>query len=118
MIKNIEEMHIWQLSRVLVNEIYDLMKDCKDWGFRNQIQRAAISIMNNIAEGFESGSNGKFIYYLKISRGSCSEVNSMLFLCEDFKLCDIKKRIKMQDTIKLISSGCFNLIKSLERKRD
>ena len=107
-------MYIWRLSRILVNEIYDLMRDYKDWGFRNQIQRAVISVMNNIAEGLDSGSSRKFIFYLKVSRGSCSEVYSMLFLCEDFKICDTKKRIKLQNQIKLISAGCTKLINSLE----
>ena len=65
--RSIENLYIWQLSRNVVNDIYNLMKDCKDYGFKDQIQRAAISIMNNIAEGFDSGSDKKFISYLNIS---------------------------------------------------
>ena len=58
--RSIENLYIWQLSRNIVNDIYNLMKDCKDYGFKDQIQRAAISIMNNIAEGFDSGSDPKY----------------------------------------------------------
>ena len=115
MIKDIENMYIWKMSRILVNDIYTMMNNCKDWGFRNQIQRAAVSIMNNIAEGFDSGSDRKFIYYLNVSRGSCSEINSMLYLCEDFMICDAENRIKLQNLTKLISAGCLRLIKSLEK---
>lgn len=111
--RSIENLYIWQLSRNIVNDIYNLMKDCKDYGFKDQIQRAAISIMNNIAEGFDSGSDKKFTSYLNISRGSCSEVNSMLYLCEDFKICNKKERISLQNKIKIISSGCIKMIKSL-----
>ena len=50
--RNFESLRVWQNARVFVNEIYDLMAENKDWGFRDQIQRASVSIMNNIAEGF------------------------------------------------------------------
>lgn len=63
------------------------MKDNCDYGFKDQIQRVAVSIMNNIAEGFESGPDAKFINFLNIAKGSCSEVKSMLYLCEDLDYC-------------------------------
>ena len=65
--RNFEELRVWQDARILVNDIYKMMSDCKDYGFKDQIQRAAVSIMNNIAEGSESGSDPLFIRYLKIS---------------------------------------------------
>ena len=52
--RNFESLNVWQNARIFVNAIYDLMANNKDWGFRDQIQRAAVSIMNNIAEGYES----------------------------------------------------------------
>ncbi|MBO4611899.1 MAG: four helix bundle protein [Bacteroidaceae bacterium] len=55
--REFESLRVWQNARVFVNAIYDLMADNKDWSFRDQIQRAAVSIMNNIAEGYESGSD-------------------------------------------------------------
>ena len=116
MIKSIEEMYIWHMSRDLVNEIYKMMSVCSDYGFRDQIQRAAISIMNNIAEGFDSGSVGRFVFHLKVSRGSCAEVDSMLYLCEDFNLCDEYKRIELQNKIKHISSGCLKIINGYKRE--
>ena len=117
MSRSIENLYIWQLSRNIVYDIYNLMKDCKDYGFKDQIQRAAISIMNNIAEGFDSGSDKKFISYLNISRGSCSEVNSMLYLCEDFKYCSENERLSMQSRTKQISVGIARLIKYLSTNK-
>lgn len=111
--RSIENLYIWQMARNVVNDIYNMMDSYKDYGFKEQLQRASISIMNNIAEGFDSGSDKKFISYLNISRGSCSEVNSMLYLCEDLKICDKEQRISIQNKIKIISSGCIKLIKSL-----
>ena len=111
--RSIENLYIWQMARNVVNDIYNMMDSYKDYGFKEQLQRASISIMNNIAEGVDSGSDKKFISYLNISRGSCSEVNSMLYLCEDLKICDKEQRISIQNKIKIISSGCIKLIKSL-----
>ena len=53
--RSFEGLRVWQQSRTFVNSIYDIMEQVKDYGFRDQIQRAAVSIMNNIAEGAESG---------------------------------------------------------------
>ena len=102
------------MARNVINDIYKMMESYKDYGFKDQIQRASISIMNNIAEGFDSGSDKKFISYLNISRASCSEVNSMLYLCEDFKICEKEKRVSLQNQIKVISSGCIKMIKRLK----
>ena len=82
-----ESLRVWQNARDFVNSIYDLMDDNKNYGFRDQIQRAAVSIMNNIAEGFESDTDAKYINFLNIAKGSCSEVRSMLYVCLDRKYC-------------------------------
>ena len=115
--RNIENLYIWQESRSVVNDIYTLMKDCRDFGFKDQIQRASISIMNNIAEGTESGSDAKYINFLNISRGSCSEVHSMLYLCEDFKICSQEERIKIQTKVKLLSVGIVNLVNYISKNK-
>ena len=114
--RSIENLFIWIESRAVVNDIYTMMNVCKDYSFKDQLQRAAISIMNNIAEGAESGSDAKFISFLKIARGSCSEVRSMLYLCEDFNYCNKEERIIIQNRIKTITVGAFKLIKNLSNK--
>lgn len=114
----IENLFIWNEARVVVNCVYKMMKRCNDYGFKDQIQRAAVSIMNNIAEGAESGSDAKFVYFLNISRGSCSEVRSMLYLCEDFNYCSKEERIELQNRIKQISAGIVKLKYSLKNRKD
>ena len=116
--RTIENLYIWQESRSVVNDIYTLMKDCRDIGFKDQIQRASISIMNNIAEGTESGSDAKYINFLNISRGSCSEVHSMLYLCEDFMICSQEERIKIQTKVKLLSVGIVNLVNYISKNKN
>ena len=114
MARTFDSLFIWQKSRELVNSVYKMMETYRDWGFRDQIQRASISIMNNIAEGFDSGSSAKFINFLNIAKGSCSEVRSMLFLCEDLHLCSESERIALQATTKQINTGIAKMIDHLK----
>ena len=95
-----------------------MLSTCKDWGFRDQIQRAAVSIMNNIAEGFDSGSDAKFINYLNISKGSCSEVRSMLYLCEDFGYCSAEEREGIQNAVKRITTGIVKLSGAIQNEEN
>ena len=110
-----ENLRVWQQSRTFVNRIYDIMEPVKDYGFRDQIQRAAVSIMNNIAEGAESGSDAKYINFLQISRGSCSEVRSMLYLCIDHKIIDQKTFDTLKTEAISISNQIFRLIESIAK---
>lgn len=114
--RGIENLYIWQESRKFVNAIYNMMETCKDWGFKDQIQRASVSIMNNIAEGMESGSDAKFINFLNIAKGNCSEVRSMLYLCEDLSFCTSEERTSLQSQLKQISSGIVHMIDKLNKK--
>ena len=85
-IKNFEELISWQKSRELAGYVYKLTRQEKfprDFGLRDQIQRAASSVMHNIAEGFESGSDPEFVRFLKMARRSAGEVQSQLYLALD-----------------------------------
>lgn len=87
-IERFEDLQSWQKARQLTNLIYDLTehpKFARDFRLNNQIQGAAGSVMHNIAEGFDSGTNTEFIRFLKISRRSASEVQSELYLALDRK---------------------------------
>ncbi len=113
--RGFENLRVWQQSRIFVNSIYDIMEEIKDYGFRDQIQRAAVSIMNNIAEGAESGSDAKSVNFLQISRGSCSEVRSMLYLCLDRNIIDQDTFEKLKSESILISNYIYRLIESLKK---
>jgi four helix bundle protein len=87
-IERFEDLQSWQKARQLTNLIYDLTehpKFSKDFRLSGQIQDAAGSVMHNIAEGFDSGTNPEFIRFLKIARRSASEVQSELYLALDRK---------------------------------
>jgi four helix bundle protein len=87
-IRRFEDLECWQKARRLANAIYDLTEEprfAKDYKLRDQIQSAAGSVMHNIAEDFDSGSNPEFIRFLKFSRRSASEIQSELYLALDRK---------------------------------
>ena len=84
-IEKLEDAIVWQRSKELALKIYSQFKECLDHDFQRQIQRSAVSIMNNIAEGFERRTNKEFIRFLYIAKGSCAEVRSMLYLALELK---------------------------------
>jgi len=108
-----EELRIWKDARFLVSDIYKIMKNNKDYGFKDQIQRAAVSIMNNIAEGSDAGSDKQFIRFLQIAKASSSEVRSMFYLSEDLQYIEKEKVAELQEKICNLSSGIQSLIQYL-----
>src|SRR4051794_18452532 len=85
-IERFEDFIAWQKARVLTARIYKVTNQgtfSRDYGLRNQIRNAAVSIMANIAEGYERGKPGEFHQFLCISKGSCAEVRSHLYVALD-----------------------------------
>ena len=111
--REFEELNIWKDAKAITLDIYEIFKDCRDYGFKDQIQRASVSIMNNIAEGSESGSDAKFINFLNIAKGSCGEVRSMLYLCSTLGFCTTETEATLQTKCKKISGGITRLIEYL-----
>jgi len=85
-IQKFEDVDAWQKARELTRVIYRVTNQgtfAKDFGLRDQIRRASVSIMSNIAEGFGRGGNKEFIQFLSISKGSASEVQAQLYVALD-----------------------------------
>jgi four helix bundle protein len=111
-----EDLIAWKKSQDLALEIYGTFKDLKDWGFKDQICRAVISISNNIAEGFDRHSPREFKRFLYISTGSASEVKSMLYLAERLSFIDKNKANQLISDVNEVSKIIYGLIKSVESK--
>ena len=108
-----EDILAWQKSKIFVLKIYNQFKFCKDFSFKDQILRAAVSIMNNIAEGFEKMSNKDFKKFLYISKGSCGEVRSMLYLAKELNYIDLNSFNELYNQSIEISKLLAGFIKSL-----
>ena len=118
--KRFEDLWIWQQARELVKEIYGDFGPpsniFKDYGYKDQIQRAGVSIMNNIAEGFERNSNAEFARYLDIAKGSCGEVRSMYYTGEDLQYVTIEIAEVRRNKARQIAAGITSLAAHLRLK--
>ena len=110
-----EDIIAWQKAKELNVAIYFAFIDCKDFDFKNQIRRASVSIMNNIAEGFERQTNNEFRHFAFVAKGSCGEVRSMLYLANDLKIVkkdEIEKLLLLSEEISKILSGLIKTLKT------
>ena len=90
-IEKFEDIEAWQRARQLAKAVYAVTSEGKfarDFGLRDQIQRAAVSVMSNIAEGFERGGDVEFRRFLAIAKGSAGEVKAQLYVALDAGLID------------------------------
>jgi four helix bundle protein len=85
-VERFEDLLAWQKARQLTADIYQVTSKgdfSKDFGLRDQIRRASVSVMSNIAEGFDRGSRGEFHQFLVVAKASCAEVRSQLYVAQD-----------------------------------
>lgn len=108
-----EDLIAWQKSQDVAVSIYKEFNNLKDWGFKDQIRRAVVSISNNIAEGFERSSKVDFARFLYIALASCSEVKSMLYLAERLNYITIESRTDLIKQVTEVSKILTGLIKYL-----
>jgi four helix bundle protein len=117
MTKNFEDFPVYIKSLDLIEKLYKFLQNQnfeREFEFNNQIKRAAFSISNNIAEGSEYNSNRQFIKYLKIAKGSCAEVRSMMIVSKRLKLGDDYEAEEIITLSREISSNISNFIKYLK----
>jgi len=112
-ISKFEEIIAWQKALDFSVLVYTAFIDLNDYSFKDQIQRAVVSIMNNIAEGFERQTDREFRQFLFIAKGSCAEVRSMIYLAESLKYLKPDDTLLLMDTSKEISKILSGLIKVL-----
>jgi four helix bundle protein len=116
--ESFEDLHIYQRARELANAIYTITKGndfARDFGLVDQIRRAAVSILSNIAEGFERGSKTEFIQFLYIAKGSCGEVRAQLQIAQDQNYLRHNEYQRLYDLCKQISGMISNFIAHLQK---
>lgn len=111
--QSFEELDVWKRACRQVVTVYKQMGDCKDWGLKSQIERSAVSVPSNIAEGCERDSTKDYARFLRIAKGSNAELRTQLYLAKglDYLSADTAN-IFLQET-KEIASMLRGLIKSL-----
>jgi four helix bundle protein len=119
-VERFEDLICWQEARNLVRIVYEASNEgpmAKDFDMRSQIRRAAISSMNNIAEGFGRYSKKEFIRFLEISSASASEVKSVSYAALDLKYWDQETVARIQNKAESVKSLDLGLIKYLSGKK-
>ena len=111
--RSFEDLWVWQQARLLVRQVYsdfaDGMPGRGDFVFRDQIQKASISVMNNIAEGFERSSDTEFSRFLDIAKAPCGEVRSMYYAAEDLSYVGAKVAAERRACARQLAGGIVRL---------
>lgn len=111
-VQKFEDLIAWQKARLLTKEVYAALRGCPDRGFTDQIQRASVSVMSNIAEGFERGTRNEFLNYLFIAKGSAGEVRAQLYAALDIGYINIETFTHLNGIV----IECSKLIHSFTEK--
>jgi four helix bundle protein len=114
-IRRFENLIAWQRAQDLAVGVFNTFGDSRDWTFRDQIWRAVISVSNNIAEGFDRGTDADFIRFLNIACSSLHEVKSMIYLAERVRYLNATQKqqfIQQTEEVSRIILGLINSLKS------
>jgi four helix bundle protein len=120
-VEKFEDLIAWQKARLLTAEIYKITgidKFARDYGLKDQIRRAAVSIMSNLAEGFERGRSAEFHQFLSIAKASCAELRSQLYVAFDADYLDKEHFNKLMVQAAEVGQIIGGLRAAVERKRD
>ena len=112
-INRFEDIIAWQKAKEMSIQVYKSFDVVRDFGFKDQIQRASVSVMNNIAEGFERQTDNEFRQGLYIAKGSCGEVRSMVYLASELNIIDADETEILLNLSIEISKVISGLIKSI-----
>jgi len=117
MVRTFEDLLVWQMGIELVKRVYLLTASglfSRDFGLRDQIRRASVSIPTNIAEGFERASRKEYLLFLNIAKGSAGEVRSLLYLALEVGYLERGSYEELKDGVMKISAYLFNHIKAIK----
>jgi four helix bundle protein len=115
--KSFEELNVYQRAKDLTNGIYAVTRKqpfSKDFGLVDQIRRSSVSVMSNIAEGFERGTRPEFIRFLFIAKGSCGEIRAQLEIARDQQYLSEAEYSKLRDLARNVSGMTSNFIAHLK----
>jgi four helix bundle protein len=119
-IERFEDIEAWKAARVLTAKIYSLSAEgslARDFGLRDQLRRAAVSVMSNIAEGFERGGDKEFLQFLSLAKASCAEVRSHLYVAADQSYLTTRRFKDLQDDAERVAkmlAGFMNYLRKSE----
>ncbi|HEC17726.1 MAG TPA: four helix bundle protein [Gammaproteobacteria bacterium] len=120
-VERFEDLVAWQRARELTRLIYSVSSSgnfAKDWGLKDQIRRASVSIMSNVAEGFDRGGRAEFHQFLVVAKGSCAEVRAQLYVALDAEYVSKEQFDKIYAVVEETGRIVNGLRIAVERQRD
>ena len=115
--KSFEDLEVWKKAYNLAINIYRIFSHCRDYGLKDQITRAAISIPSNIAEGCERDSKKDFVRFLNIAKGSAAELKTQLYIAKGIDIIAEDDFTNCMKELKNISAMLYGLIKSIKMQK-
>jgi four helix bundle protein len=119
-VKRFEDLEAFQMARELTKQLYRVTgtgRFARDYGLRDQITRAAISVMSNVAEGFERGGDKEFLQFLSLAKGSCGEIRAQLYVGIDQGYIDEQQFTTLVDQASRIGRALAGLMKYLRESQ-
>jgi len=110
-----EKLEAWKLAKVLALEVYRSLKNCRDFSFKDQIHRAAVSIPCNIAEGVERNSQAEFKSFLGVAKGSAGELRTQILMAKELDYLEKEAFERLLEASIRVSQMLGGLIRSIER---
>ncbi len=111
-----EDLDVWKRASRLAVQTYEVLKDCRDYGLKDQMCRAAVSIASNIAEGAERDSKKEFIRFVHIAKGSAAELRTQLYIATKIGIVKNDKQRAMVSELVAISKMLHQLAESIKSK--
>jgi len=111
--QSFEELAVWQRARKLAVRVYQVLRGCGDYGLKDQMTRAAVSIASNIAEGAERNSKPEFRQFLGIAKGSAAELRTQLYIAADIHVIEKEPADALVQEIIIISKQLHVLKQSI-----
>ena len=113
--KRFEDLEIWKEGMEICKEVYVLLKDCKDYGLKDQIQRASVSVPSNIAEGYERNKVKEKQHFMFIAKASCGELRTQLYLAVFLEYIDSEEGNDLINRVAKLSVMIYNYVQSLNK---
>lgn len=113
--RSFEDLEVWQMACRLSVDVYELLDGCQDYGLKDQMTRAAVSIASNIAEGAERGTKPDFARFVHIAKGSAAELRTQLYIANRIGLIESDDQRRLSKELKAISGKLHRLTQSLQQ---
>ncbi|OPX35747.1 MAG: four helix bundle protein [Desulfobacteraceae bacterium 4484_190.2] len=114
--RSFEDLDVWKRGFRIAVRIYEVLKDCRDYGLKDQMTRSAVSIASNISKGAERDSLAEYIRFLHIAKGSAAELRTQVYIAQQIGVISHEIKNELIKELKIISSMLHALIKSLKLK--